>query len=81
MGTDILRLFRKCFLCSGKQNLLRVEYRKHPAYGKTFSYYHQDCLDLVMRTLKGTPFKKNDSNDKSKNVESKNNKFKEIFRN
>jgi hypothetical protein len=50
--TDGWKLFRRCFLCKGRKNLLRVA---HPAYDTTFSYYHEDCLVKVMASPEESP--------------------------
>ena len=44
---DILRPFRKCFCCRGKDELVQAV--RHTAYdGTLYYYYHEDCLRKVL---------------------------------
>jgi hypothetical protein len=45
MATDIFKIFKSCFYCHSKKDLLRVE---HPGYDTTFNYYHKECLKEVL---------------------------------
>jgi hypothetical protein len=44
---DIFKIFKhKCFSCNGTEYLSRVV---HPGYHTTYTYYHQNCLDEILR--------------------------------
>ena len=46
MAFDFLKPLRRCFLCKGKKQLLRVE---EVGYNTRFWYYHEDCYQTVLR--------------------------------
>lgn len=43
---DILRLFRKCFYCRGRDDLVLAV--RHTAYDAILRYYHEKCLKEVL---------------------------------
>jgi hypothetical protein len=43
---DAFRIFRSCFYCKGRFSLLQVV---NPGYNTTYDYYHQECLDHVLK--------------------------------
>lgn len=51
---DLFKIFRhKCFHCRETENLLKVA---HPGYHTTYTYYHQNCLDKVLKDPEGNQF-------------------------